>query len=594
VVRLKNIRLFRAFITMLPKMVRVSPGLFSIWMISAIVQGIIIGLLAPVMQLFFDRATDYAAGKAGLPFVVVGLVLLGVVQVGRSAINGFVYFCMTIYYQKADGILSMELHDKINKIAPICFEDTRILDDMNKALQGKEEAVLFTGNILNTFTFYLPYFVIMSVYLFRVKPILVVSLVLVFLPVFLTQIFRTKIFAKAEDESAPIRRKIDYYESCMSGREYFKETRILGAFPYFRKLYADSLALLNKLSFRAATKSDLMKFGVQMLSLGGYVGILLLLLDGLMKEEISVGAFAAIFASVDTMFQLMGQLISDKWGAIARDFGRAQHYLRFLQMPARGGMDVEMPADFDIALRDVSFAYPNATRNAVEAVSLTIKDGETFALVGENGSGKTTLVRLITGLYLPDEGEVLYGEASTGEVSMASLFKNTSAVFQKFQRYQMTLRENVGISDVDSMAGDADLDAISAQSGLDKDDRSFSDGYDTMLSREFDGVDLSGGQWQRIAIARAFFRRHKLIVLDEPTAAIDPIEETKVYKRFAEISRDKTAIIVTHRLGSVKLADRIVVMKQGRLVEQGTHEELISHNGEYTRLYQSQEQWYKN
>ncbi|MBA9087110.1 ATP-binding cassette subfamily B protein [Fontibacillus solani] len=591
---MKNIRLFRAFITMLPKIVRVSPGLFSVWMISAIVQGIIIGLLAPVMQLFFDRATDYATGKAGLPFVVVGLVLLGAFQVGRNAINGFVYFCQTIYYQKADGILSMEVHDKINKIAPICFEDTRILDDMNKALQGKKETVLFTGNLLNTFTFYLPYFVIMSVYLFRVKPILVVSLVLIFVPVFLTQIFRMKIFAKAEDKSAPIRRKVDYYESCMSGREYFKETRILGAFPYFRKLYADSLALLNKLRFRAATKSDLTQFGVQMLSLGGNVGILLLLLDGLMKEEISVGAFAAIFASVDTMFKLMGQLISDKWGAIARDFGRVQYYLRFLQMPERGGMDVEMPADVDIALRDVSFAYPNATRNAVEDVSLTIKDGETIALVGENGSGKTTLVRLITGLYLPDEGEVLYGEASTGEVSMASLFKNTSAVFQKFQRYQMTLRENVDISDVDAMAGDADLDAISVQSGLDKDDRSFSNGYDTMLSREFDGVDLSGGQWQRIAIARAFFRRHKLIVLDEPTAAIDPIEETKVYKRFAEISRDKTAIIVTHRLGSVKLAGRIMVMKQGRLVEQGTHEELISHNGEYARLYQSQEQWYKN
>lgn len=593
-VRLKNIRLFRAFITMLPKMVRVSPGLFSVWIISAIVQGIIIGLLAPVMQLFFDRATDYAAGKAGLPFVVVGLVLLGAFQIGRSAINGFVYFCMTIYYQKADGILSMEVHDKINKIAPICFEDTRILDDMNKALQGKKEAVLFTGNMLNTFTFYLPYFVIMSVYLFRVKPILVVSLILVFVPVFLTQIFRMKIFAKAEDKSAPIRRKVDYYESCMSGREYFKETRILGALPYFRKLYVDSLSLLNKLRFRAATKSDLMQFGVQLISLGGNVGILLLLLDGLMKEEISVGAFAAIFASVDTMFKLMDQLISDKWGAIAREFGRVQYYLRFLQMPERGGMDVEMPADVDIALRDLSFAYPNATRNAVEDVSLTIKDGETIALVGENGSGKTTMVRLITGLYLPDEGEVVYGEASTREVSMASLFKNTSAVFQKFQRYQMTLRENIDISDVDAIAGDADLDTISVQSGLDKDDRSFSNGYDTMLSREFDGVDLSGGQWQRIAIARAFFRRHKLIVLDEPTAAIDPIEERKVYKRFAEISRDKTAIIVTHRLGSVKLANRIMVMKEGRLVEQGTHEELISHNGEYARLYQSQEQWYKN
>jgi ATP-binding cassette subfamily B protein len=113
-----------------------------------------------------------------------------------------------------------------------------------------------------------------------------------------------------------------------------------------------------------------------------------------------------------------------------------------------------------------------------------------------------------------------------------------------------------------------------------------------MLSREFDGVDLSGGQWQRVAIARSFFRTHKFIVLDEPTAAIDPIEETKIYNRFADISKDKTALIITHRLGSVKLADRILVMKNGKLVEQGTHAELIASEGEYARLYKSQEQWY--
>jgi ATP-binding cassette subfamily B protein len=264
-----------------------------------------------------------------------------------------------------------------------------------------------------------------------------------------------------------------------------------------------------------------------------------------------------------------------------------------MELPERGGIDADLRMNENISLNNVSFTYPSAEQKAVDNVTFTVKPGETVAVVGENGSGKTTLVRLITGLYLPDSGDILYGCTSTKTISARSLFKNISAVFQKFQRYQMTLRENIGISDTAKQADDTELDKICAQAGIEKDGSSLPNGYDTMLSREFDGVDLSGGQWQRAAIARSFFRPHQFIVLDEPTAAIDPIEETKIYNRFAEISKGKTAVIVTHRLGSVKLADRILVMKQGRLIEQGTHTELMDINGEYFRLYKSQEQWYK-
>jgi ATP-binding cassette subfamily B protein len=156
----------------------------------------------------------------------------------------------------------------------------------------------------------------------------------------------------------------------------------------------------------------------------------------------------------------------------------------------------------------------------------------------------------------------------------------------------MTLEDNITISDAKKTFDDLALDDACRKAGVDSNGRSFPEGYKTMLSREFDGVDLSGGQWQRVAIARGFFRDHQLIILDEPTAAIDPYEETRVYNRFAEISKDKTAVIVTHRLGSVKLADRIVVLKDGKVVQVGTHDELIARSGEYHRLYKSQEKWY--
>ena len=590
---MKKINFFRAFLLMVSRFARVSPVLFIVFIIVLFAHGIARAALVPATQIFLERAADFAAQKVTLSDVIVGLLILGLAHVCRQILHGVHHIIMLMYLRRAEGVLSLEIHQKLSRISPIDFEDTQTLDDMNKAIQGKNDAVFFTDSIVSMLCFYTPYFIFMAVYLMNIKPILIILLVLVFTPTFLTHILRTSVFAKAEDKAAPIRREFDYYELCLTGREYFKETRILGAFPYFKKLYTDSLSLLNKLIYRASVKASIIELCVKLFSLFGYIGILFLLFDLLMKGEISVGAFAAIFTSLEMVFSLMRELVIDNLGESAKNLSRVQNYLRFLQLPEREGEDTKLPTDTCIDLQSVSFSYPNTGQKAVDNVTVTIQHGETIAIVGENGSGKTTLVRLITGMYLPEEGEILYGEINTKTISASSLFKNISAVFQKYQRYQMTLRENIGISNADDAAGDTVLDAISMQAGIDKNDSNFINGYDTMLSREFDGVDLSGGQWQRVAIARSFFRTHQLIVLDEPTAAIDPIEETKIYNRFAEISKNKTAIIVTHRLGSVKLADRILVMKHGKLAEQGTHADLMAVNGEYNRLYKSQEQWYK-
>jgi ATP-binding cassette subfamily B protein len=169
-----------------------------------------------------------------------------------------------------------------------------------------------------------------------------------------------------------------------------------------------------------------------------------------------------------------------------------------------------------------------------------------------------------------------------------------SGVFQKFQKYQMTLRENVMISNLDTEREDGTLLETLKKADVDIESQSYPDGLETMLSREFDGVDLSGGQWQRVSIARGINRDSKVIVLDEPTAAIDPIEETKIYKKFKEISDERTTVLVTHRLGSARIADRIVVMENGRVAEIGTHNELIHKKGTYYVLFMSQAQWYEN
>lgn len=588
----KKANIFKAFRKLCPKMMKVSPGLWTICCVLSIAHGLFWGIETMAQQQFFDEASQFAVNRASLSQVILSLVWLGLVYISCQVLNGVSNFLPDVYFGICGGKLSKEMHQKIARIDPIMFEDTEKLDDINKANQGKNNATFFVFIIVTVMTFYVPYFLFMGWYMFSLKPILAWGIILVFIPTAFTQIIRSRVFSKLEDKSAPVRRQYDYYEGCIVNRDLFKETRLLGGFYFFRRLYMDALKLLNKLSFRANVKTNLAELAMRLLTVAGYIGILYMLFDALMKGGITVGAFAAVFNSIGMLYGIMEEVICRHIGNIAQNLGTIQNYLNFLSLPEPEGTIAELPEACDISLKDVTFAYPKAEKNAINKLNLTIKNGETVAIVGENGSGKSTLIRLITGLYKPTEGEVFYGDVSSKELKLSALAENTSAVFQKFGHYQMTLSDNISISDSKREPAEAELDGVSSMAGLSKEDECFTDGYNTMLSREFDGVDISGGQWQRVAIARAYYRKYKLIIMDEPTAAIDPLEETRVYNRFAELAGDKTAIIVTHRLGSVKLADRIVVMKDGEIAEIGTHSELMENKGEYARMYTAQSKWY--
>lgn len=587
-----KINIAKLFLKLGASIFKADPIMVTVEAILGIAHGIFWGVEVVAQQKFFDRATALTRGEIAIQGVLLSLSLLALANITCQLLNGIANYIPNVLYEKINGRLSIGIHEKIGRLAAIDFEDTKKLDDINKAENGKNSAFWFVFLILTIFTFYIPYFLFMGFYLFSLKPILALSIVLIFIPTAATQLIRTKVFAKLEDKSAPVRREYEYYENCMVSREYYKETRLLGGFYFFKDLYLDSLKLLNKLRFKATMKTNLIELGMRIVTVAGYFAILYMLFDALMNGEISVGAFAAVFNSIGMLYGVMDEVICRHIGSIAQSLGTIENYVNLLDMAEREGEDTDLPEDFDIILDNVSFSYPGSETTAVKNASFTLNKGETLAVVGENGSGKSTIIRLITGLYAPTEGAVSYGTVNTNSLSMKALFSMTSAVFQKYQKYQMKLSENIAISDSNNPIKEEILDGVCINSGLDKNDKSFTDGYETMLSREFDGVDLSGGQWQRIAIARGFYRDHDLIILDEPTAAIDPYEETRIYNEFARISKDKTSIIVTHRLGSVKLADRIVVMKEGEVAQIGTHEELIGVDGEYARLYKAQEQWY--
>jgi len=520
--------------------------------------------------------------------VIMGLVMIVVLFIkGTDSVLG------NDLSLRLQSFLTMNFHKKTANIAAIRFEDSHFLDEISKAGKGCEDSSKVFSAFMNITAFSIPYFIFMSVYLFKLAPLLILCVVFSFFPSVIGQVIRFRQYSKLEGINTPLRRKSIYYERCINDREYARETRLLGGFWFFRKLYETYLDLTAENAWKVGKKTEIIELSIRFVLLAGYVATIYLMYIYLIDGTISVGAFAAVFSSVDQMFNFMESAMGDRVGDITENLGTVKNYMHFLNEEEPTGERKEVAAK-NIRFVNVSFTYPNAAKPSLQGINLNIAEGETIAIVGENGAGKSTIAKLITGLYLPSEGDVLIDGQNTKSLFPGKIFKNISSVFQRYQRYRLTLSENVAISQTDMDVSEYRINEILAQTEIDTADRSFIDGTNTMLSREFGGVDLSGGQWQRIAIARGLYRYHNLIILDEPTAAIDPVEETKIYKLFADLSQDKTAIIITHRLGSAKIANRIIVMDNGQIGDIGTHDERMTRDGVYKEMYTAQAQWYTN
>lgn len=249
-------------------------------------------------------------------------------------------------------------------------------------------------------------------------------------------------------------------------------------------------------------------------------------------------------------------------------------------------------SDIILEMRNITKTFPGV--KALDNVNFSVQRGEIHALVGENGAGKTTLVKLLARLYDPDEGRILLDGRDLRDYDLDDLRANIGVIFQDFVRYHLTAAENIGVGQIDAMGDRARIERAARKGMADEVVAGLPRGYDQVIGRRFkDGVDLSGGQWQKIAIARAYMRDAQVMILDEPTAALDARSEYEVFERFKELSDNKTAVLISHRFSSVRMADRILVLADGKVEASGTHAELMAQGGRYAELFELQAAGYR-
>lgn len=313
----------------------------------------------------------------------------------------------------------------------------------------------------------------------------------------------------------------------------------------------------------------------------------------LVKGKITIGGFSVLLASFASLTNIFTQLFNHA-GEIMQTGIMSSAFFELMEFEVRDGA-VNLKDSGEYArLAHVSYRYPNSTKTALNDISLTIKKGERVAIVGENGAGKTTLAKLLSGFLLPAEGSMELGGIDRNMLRERSIFDHISAVYQDYGRYKLTLAENIYLSDTmdrNHVLKEPDMERI--RHALEWANIWFGTEPDKMiLGKEFGGSELSGGQWQRIALARSYYRQRTVLLFDEPTAAIDPLEEMELYEKLNELAGEKTVILVTHRLGAVRNADKIIVMENGSIKEMGNFDELIRLKGYFNNIWTEQTKWY--
>lgn len=474
----------------------------------------------------------------------------------------------------------------------------RITDKINKNLNWMIQW------FLNFFVIYIPRIVGVLLIIGMHVWWLALVVMLMVIPLIMLSLRGGRKIYKANEDASVYERRHRYFFDLLTGREAVEERSLFGYTGSVNQNWHDHYEKARKINLHAEALNTLSIRGGSILTSVLSSAIVLLMIPLAASGEITLGLFVSLATAVYDLVNLMGWEMSRAVSQIAKYHEYMKNLTVFAALPERkmepeetenvkGKEKIELK---ELEFKHVTFHYPGSDINILRDFSMKLEEGKHYAIVGENGAGKSTFIKLLTGLYTNYEGEILLNGRELRSYNAEEWKQVFSGVYQDFARYFISVEDNIQIGNIEMMY-DSDakkrMHKITESLGVHEEIISLKHRYATKLGKlEKDGADLSGGQWQKVAMARALMNDAPLLILDEPTAALDPISESRLYELFGKISKDRTTIFISHRLGSTKLADHIFVIGNGCVQEQGSHEELLQKSGLYAEMFKAQQSWY--
>ena len=579
----------------------VAPGWTVLNVVLAVVQGVLPLLGIWLIYLIVNavtaatRTADPSASWHHIALLLLLAAVVGLVTAGARSLATLVTEAQT---QVVTDQVSDLIHSKSIEVDLQYYEDSDYYDLMHRAQQeAPYRPMSIIQNLMQVGQGLVTVAGVVAL-LFALSWVVGLIVLVAALPSALVRLrFSGKMY-RWQRESTPTDRQSWYLHYLLTDGSHAKELRLFDLGTYFRDWFRGLRKTLRRERLAITTRrslADLASAAVATIAVfGTFAYIAKKTLDGTMK----LGGLLGYYLALQTGLSALQQVLTG-FAALYEDNLFLTYFHEFLAQE-RTVAEPDQPRPMPhpprdaVVFDDVSFQYPLTERRAIDGVSLVVRPGEVVALVGANGSGKTTLVKLLCRLYTPGSGTIAVDGVDLRDMATTDLRREISVIFQDYAKYQLSVRKNIWVGDITRPEDDAAIAAAAGQAGADDVIAGLAGGYDTPLGKWFeDGEELSIGEWQKIALARAFYRDAGILVLDEPTSALDPLAEWAVFERIREMAADKAVILISHRFSTVYRADRIYILDKGRVVESGPHADLMALDGVYRRMYEVQARAYK-